>query len=92
MRRRTCIGCRRARPVVELVRIALVGDRLRVGRNLPGRGAWICASEPSCLQKATAPDRLRRAFRRSIPAGAAEDLRADLRAARRVLQPSAAVA
>ena len=89
MRRRTCIGCRRARSVDGLVRIAFVGDRLQPGRTLPGRGAWICASEKSCLQRAATPERLRRAFRRDIPAGAAEDLILALRPDRSVPTPGA---
>ncbi|MCE2524709.1 MAG: YlxR family protein [Acidimicrobiia bacterium] len=89
-RRRTCIGCRRARPVDALVRIAFAGDRLRPGRTLPGRGAWICASEPACLQRAATPGRLRRAFRRELPAGAAEDLIVALQPHRSAAEPSAA--
>ena len=48
-----------------------------MGRTLPGRGAWICAGERTCVQRAVAPDRLRHAFRREVPAGAARDLVTD---------------
>ncbi|MCY4102818.1 MAG: DUF448 domain-containing protein [bacterium] len=88
-RRRTCIGCRRARPVGELVRFAVVGERLRAGRALPGRGAWVCAGDDGCLRRATAPERLRRAFRRDVPAGAADDLIAALEPVGHGVSPSA---
>ena len=55
-----------------------MGDRLAVGRTLPGRGAWVCAGDEDCLRRAASPDRLRRAFRRDVPRGAAEDLIAAL--------------
>lgn len=67
-----------------------MGDRLRVGRTLPGRGAWICVADPACLQRATAPERLRRAFRRSIPSGASESLLVDVQTGRCGLGSSAA--
>lgn len=67
-----------------------MGDRLQIGRTLPGRGAWLCVSDPSCLQKATAPERLRRAFRRPIPAGAAKGLVTGMQTERTGCEPSAA--
>ena len=60
------------------MRFALLGERLVVGRALPGRGAWVCVGDASCLRRAASPDRLRRAFRRGVPGGAAEDLIAAL--------------
>ncbi len=61
----------------------MVGEQLQVGRSLPGRGAWVCAAGDSadedCLRRAVTGDRLRRAFRRAVPSGAAEDLIAALR-------------
>ncbi|MXV91260.1 MAG: DUF448 domain-containing protein [Acidimicrobiia bacterium] len=88
-RRRTCIGCRRARPVGELVRFALVGERLQEGRALPGRGAWVCAGDDDCLRRAASPARLRRAFRRNVPPGAADDLIAALEPVGHGVSPSA---
>ncbi|MDE0194698.1 MAG: DUF448 domain-containing protein, partial [bacterium] len=60
------------------MRFALVGERLQAGRALPGRGAWICAGDDDCLRRAASPARLRRAFRRDVPHGAADDLIAAL--------------
>jgi predicted RNA-binding protein YlxR (DUF448 family) len=54
-----CVGCRRRATPEELVRVvAEPGGGLAVGRNLPGRGAWLCPDSPSCLEAA----RRRRAF------------------------------
>ena len=50
-------------PVDGLVRVvAGPGGTLEVGRYLPGRGAWLCAGSPACLEAA---DR-RRAFSRAL--------------------------
>jgi predicted RNA-binding protein YlxR (DUF448 family) len=71
------VGCRRAAPVAELVRVVRTEDGgLAVGRSLPGRGAWLCAGSASCVEKA-AP-RLSRALRGDVRAGAVERLRAML--------------
>lgn len=52
--RRTCLGCRAARPQAELCRLAvgpagLVWDEERA---LPGRGAYVCRNE-GCALRAT---------------------------------------
>ncbi|MCE2532463.1 MAG: YlxR family protein [Acidimicrobiia bacterium] len=88
-RRRTCIGCRRARPVGELVRFAFVGERLQAGRALPGRGVYLCAGGDDCLRRASAPERLRRAFRRDVPRGVEDDLIAALGPVGHGVSPSA---
>ena len=64
-------------------------ERLQAGRTLPGRGAWICASDQACLRRAATPERLRRAFRRDIPAGAPQDLVVALRPERGGAEPPA---
>ena len=58
-----------------------MGERLQAGRALPGRGAWVCAGDAGCLRRAASPDRLRRAFRRNVTRGVAEDLIAALQPA-----------
>ena len=73
---RTCIGCRRARPKAELVRLVRAGDgRVTVDRGgcAAGRGAYVCASL-ECVTKALAKGRLEHAFRGPCtrPAGGAE--------------------
>jgi uncharacterized protein len=51
---RTCVGCRRARPQGELLRLARTPDGVRFDptRRLPGRGAYLCPL-PTCLDAAT---------------------------------------
>lgn len=68
-----------------------MGERLGVGRTLPGRGAWVCAGDQDCLRRAASPDRLRRAFRRDVPHGVAEDLIAALQPEADAVAPSASV-
>lgn len=55
-----------------------MGERLQAGRALPGRGAWVCDGDGDCLRRAGAPERLRRAFRRDVSPGVADDLMAAL--------------
>ena len=61
---RTCIGCRRAVPVTELVRLALVDGRVQIEpRPRPGgRGAAIHA-QAACVQGALRGGAWGRAFR-----------------------------
>ena len=66
-----------------------MGERLGVGRTLPGRGAWVCAGDEGCLRRAASPERLRRAFRRDVPRGAARDLIAALQVEADAVAPSA---
>ncbi|MEM9565152.1 MAG: YlxR family protein [Actinomycetota bacterium] len=68
---RTCIGCRRRRPQDQLVRLHVDdGDRLRLDRTGPGRGAWLCAATPAaCLIEARDRRALDRAFRRRVDRG-----------------------
>ena len=78
---RTCIGCRRARPKAELVRLVRAGDgRVAVDRDgsAAGRGAYVCGSL-ECVTKAMAKGRLEHAFRRPCtrPAGGAESVLAE---------------
>jgi len=78
---RTCIGCRRARPKAELVRLVCTTDgRVAVDRDgcATGRGAYVCPSL-ECVTKALAKGRLEHAFRRPCtrPAGGAEGVLAE---------------
>ena len=76
---RTCVGCRRRAPQAELVRLVRGADgRLLVGRNLPGRGAWLCRERPSCLDAAGRRAAFTRALRAPLRAGAVDDLRSVL--------------
>ncbi|MBI2710500.1 MAG: YlxR family protein [Actinobacteria bacterium] len=59
------MGCRRTAPARELTRLVRTPEgSLAVGRTLPGRGAWLCATSPSCFDAATR----RKAFGRALRA------------------------
>ncbi|MGE3619692.1 MAG: YlxR family protein [Acidimicrobiia bacterium] len=61
---RTCVGCRRRASPDELVRVVRAPDgTLRVGRTLPGRGAWLCAGSVSCRERAARRGAMARALR-----------------------------
>lgn len=38
---RTCVACRKRAPQESLIRVAREGSVLKIGRDLPGRGAWL---------------------------------------------------
>ncbi len=64
---RTCVGCRRLAAPDELVRVVLGPEgTLRVGRTLPGRGAWLCAESPRCVQQAARRNAFSRALRAPV--------------------------
>ena len=68
---RTCVGCRRALPADQLIRIVrLPGGALSVDRYGPGRGAWLCRDSLGCLDDAVRRHGLRPGLRdlRSMPA------------------------
>lgn len=54
--------------------------RLRLGRCLPGRGAWLCAGPSRCLDLAEQRQAFSRAFRTAVPPEAINRLRAELSA------------
>jgi predicted RNA-binding protein YlxR (DUF448 family) len=61
------VGCRRVATQDDLVRIVRHDDgTVRAGRALPGRGAWLCADSPACLQRAARRGALSRALRASV--------------------------
>ena len=76
---RTCIGCRRVASPDELVRVVARPDgSLAVGRNLPGRGAWLCAGSLARVDLAGRRRALSRALRTEVRADAVAALREDL--------------
>lgn len=73
---RTCIGCRRVRARVRLIRLVRRADGVvGIDRSgaAPGRGAYVCA-ERECVERVLTRGRLARAFRG--PAEASADLAA----------------
>ncbi len=59
-----CVGCRRRAAPSHLVRVVGgPGGSLLIGRGLPGRGAWICADAPGCVQKAAKRNAFAKALR-----------------------------
>ena len=76
---RTCVGCRRALPADQLIRIVrLPGGALSVDRHGAGRGAWLCRDSPGCLDDAVRRHGFERAFAASIDAGDLQQFRAHL--------------
>jgi predicted RNA-binding protein YlxR (DUF448 family) len=66
---RTCIGCRRKTGPAGLVRVARRPDgSLAVGRNEPGRGAWLCTGSAECFDIAVRRRAVARALRCEVPA------------------------
>ena len=63
----------------QLVRVvARPGGRLETGRALPGRGAWLCAGSPACVDAAERRKAFDRALRTTIQAHAVDDLKTSL--------------
>ena len=64
------------KPPDELVRVVARPDgSLAMGRNLPGRGAWLCAGSVACVDAAGR----RRAFSRALRADVGTEAVAALR-------------
>jgi len=76
--RRTCLGCRRARPQAALVRLVrltngtVVVDR---GARAAGRGAYVCP-DANCVERGLTRGRLGHAFRK--PSEASSNLTASV--------------
>jgi predicted RNA-binding protein YlxR (DUF448 family) len=65
-------------PPSELVRLAASPDgSLAVGSG-PGRGAWVCAGSPDCVERALRRATLARALRRTVTDDDARRVRARL--------------
>ena len=63
----------------DLVRVvAEPGGGLAVGRNRPGRGAWLCAGSDACIEAAARRKGFDRALRTTIRAEAVDDLKISL--------------
>ncbi|MBV1893740.1 MAG: YlxR family protein [Ilumatobacteraceae bacterium] len=46
---RSCVGCRRRRPVAELVRITRSSAGITVDASSSGRGAWLCRGDQASV-------------------------------------------
>ena len=76
---RTCVGCRRALPADQLIRIVrLPGGALSPDRNGAGRGAWLCRGSWGCLDDAVRRHGFERAFTAPVEAGDLQQLRMHL--------------
>jgi predicted RNA-binding protein YlxR (DUF448 family) len=53
---------------------------LAIGRTLPGRGAWLCARSPDCLEQADRRSAFSRALRAEVLPAAVDALREHLTA------------
>jgi N utilization substance protein A len=58
---RTCAGCGRRAPQVELQRFGVIDGQLEPGPRVPGRGAYTCRNA-ACFRRAVE----RRAFARTL--------------------------
>jgi predicted RNA-binding protein YlxR (DUF448 family) len=66
-------------PPEDLVRVVRTEDGgIEVGRTLPGRGAWLCAESPECVDAAARRKAFGRALRGRIDDGAVDALRTKL--------------
>ena len=75
---RTCVGCRRAGPEADWIRVAVRRDgKLQVGRTAPGRGAWVCT--PECFEVAVKRKALERALRAEVSSTELEAVRATIK-------------
>ena len=66
---RQCLGCRKAKPKKELIRVVRSPEgqiSLDFKGKASGRGAYIC-HDPQCLKKAIKSKALERAFSTQIP-------------------------
>jgi len=62
-------------PPEQLVRVvAEAGGGLAVGRNRPGRGAWLCLGSPPCFEAAKRRRAFDRALRTTVDKAAVEGL------------------
>jgi len=62
---RTCAGCGRKAPQVDLVRFGVVDGRLTSGRTVPGRGVYTCR-RLSCFERAVASRGFNRVLRQTV--------------------------
>ena len=62
---RTCVGCGRKAPQVDLMRFGSVDGRLTIGRTIPGRGAYTCR-RLACFERAVASRGFNRVLRQTM--------------------------
>ena len=58
--------------------VAVPGGGLAAGRTLPGRGAWLCAGSPACIEAAGRRKAFDRALRTSVHSEAVDELKTSL--------------
>jgi len=79
---RMCMGCRARRPKKELVRVVRSAKDgvvvLDPTGKLAGRGTYICADNPACLEKAIKTKALERALEAAIDPAVFDSLRQQL--------------
>ena len=63
---RTCVGCRQRSTQALLLRVSIQGSTLAIGRDRPGRGAWLHPTL-ACFRLAERRSALGRALRFSGP-------------------------
>jgi uncharacterized protein len=83
---RTCVGCRRRTDAAALVRVVRSPDGLFSLGTGPGRGAWLCAGNLGCFDRAIARGGLAWALRTQIGQTDALALREALVAAQSTME------
>jgi predicted RNA-binding protein YlxR (DUF448 family) len=58
--------------------VAVPGGGLATGRNLPGRGAWLCVGSPACIEAAERRKAFERALRTTVQRQAVDELKTSL--------------
>ena len=58
--------------------VAVPGGGLAAGRTLPGRGAWLCAGSPACIEAAARRKAFERALRTTVRSQAVDELKTTL--------------
>jgi len=76
---RTCIGCKQVKPAAQLMRCRLDAHGRAVcgapAARLAGRGAWVCAGSPTCVDTAASRGAFARAWKRTVEPSMLEDVR-----------------
>ena len=71
-----CVGCRRRYDADMLLRLAIgAGGQLTASRQAHGRGAWVCAANSACFDRAVAKNALTHALRAPVSSEDAQRVR-----------------
>ena len=75
---RMCSGCMTRRPKSELIRVVYSGDGKAIidkGKNLDGRGVYICPNSLECIRKAEKRNWFSRGLKNTVESTIYDELR-----------------